>query len=425
MRIRKNLHRMLQLVFITLLLVQPVLAEEKKKGVSKATYDTLQKVNQLLDDGKDAQAIVQLEGLLIKVQEKPYELAIVQQQLSFTYLNVDNYRKSMTAAKASLDTRELPDAAQHNLYWLLGQLLYQEEQYAESIEYSQRWVSVQASLAEKAKGQLLIGRAHYNLKQYTPAARFVEKAIHHAKPAPFDWNKVLLAIYMDSQQYRKAEKLLLSMINTQPKEEIWWQYLMSVYFELGKEKKALSALSVADKIFDLTFQDTERLMQMYDYVGMPYKAANMMQRGLDEKQQKPTHKNLRRLAQYWLNAREYTKAIEVLTRAAKLSKVGKDDLLIAQLYMEQSEWKKSVVAFEEALRKGGLTQPAKTQYLLGMAAYNAKLDETAKKAFESAGESQKYESRVDYWLKKISQREAVSMRKVQAQKTEENQPKAS
>lgn len=412
--------RLFQLLLIGFFSLSSAVAEEKK-GVTQGTYEALQEINKLLDSDKNKQAIRKLETLSAEVKDNAYEYAIVQQQLAYSYLNVDNYSKAYRAGEKALATNELPKKAFHSMNWMMAQLAFQESNYKGALKYTKRWLDQEPETKEKGKGEFLMGRTHYRLKKYSTAAKYIEAAMKRTRTPSMDMHKVLLAVYMEGKKYSKAEKLLIKMVNREPKQELWWQYLIGVYLEQNKEQKALSALVVADKYYNLEFKDVKRMMQLYDYVGLPYKAAQTMQKSLDGKQQKTNYKNLRRLAQYWLNSREYSKAIEILTDSAKLAKNGKDHLLIAHLYMEKLEWDKAVKSLQIALRKGGLKKYSKTQYLLGIAAYNSKQNDIAKKAFEKAAKSPSYEKKVGYWLTKISEKEAQQNQKTIAESQESTQ----
>ncbi|WP_319380861.1 tetratricopeptide repeat protein [Thiomicrorhabdus sp.] len=372
-----------------------------EKGLSPSVYEHLQNAMALSKSGENRQAISSLKALLGEIDKEPYAKAIVEQQLAYAYLKTDNYSKARAFGRSALNSGELPPEAVHGLHWLLAQLAFQQDDYSETIRYAGLWVENESS-GKVGKGLFLIGYSYYHLDQYRNAASRFEAAIKSEKSPPVDWQKLLLASYMQSKNYAKAEGLLRSLIERQPKTLLWWEYLVGIYLQRDKEDKALAALVLAYNHHRLKSEDVMRMVQLFDYRGIPFKAAELMQKSIDEGRFSASYKNLQLLGQLWLNARERKKALETLTKAAALSKKGRDDLLIGRLHMENGQWKEAVGAFRRALSKGGLKDRARTKLFLGITAYYDGQFKLARTSLTSAGKVPALRKEADYWLAKLA-----------------------
>jgi len=107
------------------------------------------------------------------------------------------------------------------------------------------------------------------------------------------------------------------------------------------------------------------------------------------------------LGNCWIAAREYAKAVVPLERAAELSPSGDLYVRLAQVEVQREDWQRATTALEHAIEKGGLSNPANAELLLGIAFYSrAKLEE-AKAWFERAASDETYRAQAEGWLKQI------------------------
>ena len=91
-----------------------------------------------------------------------------------------------------------------------------------------------------------------------------------------------------------------------------------------------------------------------------------------------------KIANAWLAAREYTKALEPMQRAFDLSSDANIGARISDIHLQRNDWVAAESAAQKALAKGGLQNAGGVKLNLGIALYNQnKLDE-ARAAFEQA-----------------------------------------
>jgi tetratricopeptide (TPR) repeat protein len=257
-----------------------------------------------------------------------------------------------------------------------------------------------------AKAHFLAGFSYYQLKQPRAAEKHLEQAIALVKKIPDDWRRVLLAVYLDGKQYRKAETVLHSLIQSEPDNRSWWSYLVLAYLEQDKEDKALAALVLAHHRSRLDTDDLMRIVQLYSSNGIPEKAARLLQNWLKAGRLEATPKTYKLQFELWHFACERGPALQALEKAASLADNGEDYYLLGCLHFERNQWQQARHALQRALQHG-VKEKAKAQYLLGVAAYNCGDPHTAQQAFEKASKNPQLGKVVAYWSDKLQDRSAT------------------
>lgn len=387
------------IITLTLALCSMPLVYAEEKALSRSTYQSLIQIEKQLDKNPTL-AVQQLKTVLINVKQKPYDKAIVEQQLAYAFLSIEDYSAAYEMANSAVKSNQLPEKISHQLYWLLAQLSYQLKRYAEVPTFAKQGLSSKTP-QQQAQAYYLMGSSQYQLKNLKQAIQYLETAIKKAQSVPLEWQKLLLASYMEIKHYRKAEKILHRLVVKDSTDPTWWQYLISIYLEMEREDKALATLILAGYKSKLDEKNITRLMQLYNFNNLPYKAAIVLQKQLEGNEKTKSYKNLKLLAQLWMAARERTEALRVYTQAAAMSPSGKDDLIIGQLYMELGDWQSSVKAFNRAIKKGGIKNTEHVRFLAGVAAYYSKEYKSSRNNFKKLQQSPIYREQASYWLAKL------------------------
>ena len=109
------------------------------------------------------------------------------------------------------------------------------------------------------------------------------------------------------------------------------------------------------------------LGQLLVQIGIPYRAGRILSTAIERKEVTPDAGYYSFLAEAWIVAREYARAIEPLTAAAIRSDTGSLYVRVAQLHAQLEDWKGAVGALRSALDKGRLENPGDAYLLLGVA----------------------------------------------------------
>lgn len=370
-------------------------------SLSRGTRLKLQEASRLAEAGRAREAIRRLQQMEGALQEKEDELAMVRQCLVYAHMAAEEPAIARDIAVKALKGGQLPAEAAHALTWLTAQIAYQLEDYHACIHYAEQWIAAEPS--PSAKAHFLAGFSYYRLKQPRAAEEHLEHAIALVKQIPDDWRRVLLAVYLDGKQYRKAESVLHALIEREPDNRSWWNDLLVVYLEQDKEDKALAALVLAHHRSRLDTEDLMRIVQLYSSNGIPEKAARLLQDWLNVGRLEATHKTLRLQFELWHLACEHGAALQALEKAASLTNSGEDYFLLGRLHFERSQWQKARHALQRALRHG-VKEKTKAQYLLGVAAFNCGDPHTAQRAFEKASKNPELGKFVAYWSDRLQDR---------------------
>jgi len=113
---------------------------------------------------------------------------------------------------------------------------------------------------------------------------------------------------------------------------------------------------------------------------------------------KADERNLRLLSQAWYTAREDEKSIPPLEQAAKLAEDGELYIRLAQSYINLQKWSEAAKAIEQGLKVGNVNREDQAEIMLGMALFNQKKYDLARKAFEKALPDQRSRHTAQQWI---------------------------
>jgi len=211
-----------------------------------------------------------------------------------------------------------------------------------------------------------------------------------------NWWQLLNFLYYEQENVPKTIETLQILVRDFPKRDYWIR-LSGMYGQEGQEANQLHTLQAAyagdylEKETDFTNR-AGLLMQEE----VPYKAAKVMEHGLEEEIIERSSKNLRSLGQAWQMAQEVDKAIPVLEEAAKLSDEGRIFDQLSYVYLEADRYKDCIRSANGALDKGGLRKKQSTYFVRGLCLYNDDKLNDARKSFVSCrNESRREEDKTN------------------------------
>ncbi len=364
--------------------------------VSEYAYKKLEQAHEALAAERYDEASELIEQLAHHRGLNSHERALIEQTRGYIASARERYAEAAAAFERCLALEALPDGAQLNTQYNLAQLYLAMERFDDAIRTLEDWFSRAENPAPSA--YYLLAAAYMQSGKNDLALEPARKAVEGSKDPKEPWLQLLLALYLERKDYPRARGLLEQLAVRFPKKTYWLQ-LSAVYAELGREKDALAAMQVAyqRKLLD---KDSElrNLARMYLYHEIPYRAAKVLEEGLDDGIVEPDAKAWELLADAWLSAREYDKAVGPLERAAKFSDDGKFYLRLGRLHMERQEWSEAVASIESALAKKTLDERGKAWVLLGIARLSAGDREGARKALEKARGFDDASDEADRWL---------------------------
>ncbi len=368
---------------------------EKAPSVSPYVYKKLTQVEKQINQKAYRRAEQTLKSLSGSLEG--YEKAVVLRSLSSVYALQEKYSQAARLLEQALNLNVLPEKQALQARLNLAQLYMVVKQFSKAVKILRPVLAGNQSLDTETHAML--ANAYVQLKQYRKALPHIQQAIRQSKKPPETWYQMNLALYYELNQYKAAARLLEKLLQRYPDKKTYWTQLVSVYQQLRQYKKAVSINYLMYQSKQLNSEkEILDLVNLFVYVGAPYKGGRILQQGFRSGTVRQTAKNWETLANAWQQARESDLALAALNKASKLSGKGKLYLQLAQIYIEQENWTKAIDAARQALQKGGLKDPGQAHVLLGISHYESKHYPEAIKAFQSAARYRKHKKTASQWL---------------------------
>ena len=408
------------LVAVSLLVFAGVVDAKEKKEEKKKQYTMTEPVAKKLTVAQEAiaeeqlaiaiEALAPLEKKADKGRLSDHERAQIYRFLSIIAVSQERYEDSLAYMQKALDEDALPDTTKFGLMYNMAQLYLAIEKYPEAVKALKRWF--RASDTRTSQAYYLLAIAYYQQSMYEKALRPAKKAVDIAEKPTQSWLQMLVALYLQDDRYADAAPHVEVLVSNFPKKSYYTQ-LAAIYNQLGEEQKALAVNQLAyEQGFLTEDREIRRLGEMYLYHGLPYRAAKVIEKALEEGSVETNEKSLELLANSWLLAREPDRAVDPLIQAAELAEKGNIYVRLGQVYLEREEWEPAA----EALSKGidrGVDKEGDAHLLLGITYYNQKKLKSARRAFREARNFEQSRDPANQWIQMLDRDEKRAAQEAQ------------
>jgi hypothetical protein len=384
--------------------------ERKRKrtpALGARVYSQLARAQEMADAGDINGGLEILDQVKSKSSSlNSYEIAMLHNFYGFIYYNNEQTDLAIKAFEQVVEQDPIPESLEKGTLFSLAQLSMANGNYGKTIAFLDRWDLVHEGPLP-LNNNVLRAQASYQSKDYKSAAQFIESVIVQAaneeKEPEESWYILQRAVYFELKDNKKVTEILEQMVRLFNKPEYWLQ-LAGMYGELEQEDKQLAVMEAAyQQGFVTQKSELMTLSQIYYFNGLPYKAAQVLSKGIEQKLIEKNTKNLKFLAQSWQGAKEADKAIKVLNQLASITDDGNADLTIAEIYLQLGKSALVIQHAEKAVVRGKLTNPGNAYLALGMANVNLKQFDAAIDAFTSAKEIKSAQRMATQWLKFVEQ----------------------
>lgn len=381
---------LLMLAILFIVNVTVVHAATVTETLSQSVYKKLKQAETVLDAKAYDQALKMVRYLRSNGKLTQYEASQVWNLEAYIHYLKEDYEPAIAAYHEVLKYDGLAEAVVQSTLKTVAQLHFIREEYKPAVAAINRLL---AKLDDPDSSlYMLQGQAYYQLKEYnkalTPIKKAVEKERAAGKAPKENWLLLLRAIYYEKKDYKNMVSVLKEVIQYYPKDTYLYT-LAAIYSELGATDKQMALTEV---LFEKGYISGEKhainLANLYLLHNLPYKAAQLLQREMANKQLEANERNLRLLSQAWYQAREDEKAIPPMKLAAELSQDGDLYIRLAQSHINLEHWAEAAEAIQQGLKKGQITKPNTAQIMLGTAFFNLKKMKQARDAFSSVAKSE-------------------------------------
>ncbi|HTQ98723.1 MAG TPA: tetratricopeptide repeat protein [Candidatus Acidoferrum sp.] len=344
--------------------------EDPATEIGAQTGKILQKASELINANQMAQARAALADLKLD-KLSPHERAIVEQMNVQMDVSEEKFPSARQHMQAAIDSGGLNDKEIADGRYFIAQTFVQEEKWAEGAKGIEEWLKT----AAKPNGNVyyLLAVCYYQLEKLDQAIPNAKKAVDMMEKMQEGWLQLYGSLLINKERYKDALPVIERLVNAFPQKKQYWMQLSSIYGQTEDLKNALVSMQLANDLNLLTegaeYQRMADLMMAQD---MPYNAATVVSKAIDDKKINPDTKTWQFLGNAYVAAREYKKALPFLERAAQGAENGNEFVRLGQVNMQLNQWDAAVSALEKALNKGGLRDAGEVQLDIGISLFSAK-----------------------------------------------------
>lgn len=394
---------------LLLLCLYPVLSlaaetatEQGKLAVSPEVLAEFQAIEALSAQSNYAEAARKAEALLLQLKDEPAARALLLRNMASLYGLQKHYLHAASLLEQSLALRALPSEEARRAQLELSQYYLAAENYPRAASTLAEWIRQAPS--PKPEQYLLLAELCLRLHQPTEATRVLEELITRAPEPKAEWYQQLLGLHHEQHQLEHCIRVLDELLQRHPDNALYWQQLAGIYQEAGQVSRVLAVQQLMyTRGLLRSEKDIVQLAQVLRYQGLPNRAAEILQREIDNGGIANSPGNLGLLADTWTEARELRKAAAALEASAALARTGETLHRLGQLYSELHDWGRARQALAQALSRGGLKNPGGAYLLLGMAYYRLNAKHEARTAFLQAQGTPAISHTAQQWLAHIDQ----------------------
>lgn len=372
--------------------------------ISTAVYERLEEAQVCLDEGDIECANRVLERLSNNDNLNNYEIAQIWNFRAFVYFEQDNVEGAIDAYERILEIphADMPDGMIGQTTRNLATLYIQAEDYPRGLATFEDYMAL-PFVEPNEDDYVLLAQIHYSMENYAEGIPPIQQAIRMANDkgeiGEEGWYQLLYVFYFNLEQTDRVIETLEFMVENWTKRE----WMLALAGQLSGQDRRTETLTLYEAAYDAGFltRGTEwvQLANLHLDAGAPYKAAVLLEQGLNDGTIESTEPNWRLLAQSWQMAKEDERALPAFRRAAMLADDGNTDRMLAQSLARLARWEECAEATRAALDKGGLDRTDYIYMQLGQCLFNLKRFDEARTAFQAAARDERRSADARNWIR--------------------------
>ena len=336
----------------------------------------------------------------------PFERSKVEQILftaAYGQGRLDDAREYLERAigAGGLDAQQVAQARYQR-----AQLLMQQERWVEGEAAIEDWLA--ANPQHNAAADYLLAVARYQADDFDGALAPARAAVERMEQPQESWLSLLLALHLQGERYRDAVPLLQQLIVIAPAKKSYWLQLSSVYGQLEDYANSAAIMQLAHNA-GLVTEDAElrRFADLLLFTHQPQRAAAVLDEAIAKGSVTLDDQLYEKLANSWLEAGEFDKAVQPLERAAELATTGKLYVRLGEVHLQREDWAAAAAALDRSIAKGGLGDAGEARFLMGVALFEQHRYPEARAWFEQARESLQYRGSAERYIAMIGSQTAA------------------
>lgn len=322
------------------------------RGLPGPLYATLERARILLRDERPDQAL----KLLARAERQARgddARAVVLQTRGYAEMDLERLSAAARSFQAALELDALPAEHRANLRYNLASLLARLGRPREAIRRLERALDLAGEAPVDPDVRLLLARLYIEVERYSkvpPLLKGMAREFRAAKDRERVY-RLLVVAHSASGHYAAAVTVLESLLSDFPRRKEYWLRLADGYLSLGREARALAALEAAHGQGLLERGGELRsLAGLHLRQGIPYRGAEVLERGLNDGRLDPSIETLRMLVQAWGMARERDREIGALERlVSRFPGESRAAIRLARLFLQADAPERALEVIDPAL----------------------------------------------------------------------------
>jgi tetratricopeptide (TPR) repeat protein len=376
------------LVASAALVSAPASAAEKQQQPSAKLAKPLHDAQEDIKAKKWSDAITKLKEADAMGGKTPYDQHVINDFLSFAYINTQNYAEAAKALEAELDDGITSESEKPQKTRAITELNYQLKNYDKVIDYGNRALKN----GDDERMRILVGQAYYLKGDFKDSLKFEESTIDAQIKAGQTPKKDTLLLFYSSCQKMKDDpcqtRAMEKLVQYYPEPDYWSQLLFNLRAQISNsDADTLQTYRLMTEVDVLkTPGDYNEMAQLALEAGSPGEAQSVLEKGFSKNvfSDKLTEDRNKRLLENAKKAAATDQAtLPKLVQEADASSSGAKNVGVGIAYLGYGQYDKAADEINKGLTKGGVKDEAQARLLLGIAQLKGGHKDDAVKTFHA------------------------------------------
>ncbi|NNE06515.1 MAG: tetratricopeptide repeat protein [Xanthomonadales bacterium] len=379
------------------------------KPLDEQTWKRMNDVYEDIGDENYDIAYEKLTSMAERARGGDYLKAIIQQLIGQVQWARENYDAALKGFEDAVRLNALPDNTHYSLMYQIAQLYYMKERYNDALKSLDVWFCKAPAEKIKSSAYVLKASIFAAKEDWRNVIPSIEQAIGMEDEPKEAWYNLKLASHLELDQKPQARDTLKILIKHWPNKKIYWIQLSNIYFQLENDPEALAVSALAYKKNLLDKQaDFLYLSNLYSVREVPYKAAAVLQDGIERGIVEATEKHWTMIADAWYSAEEMENALAAYVEAGAAADDGDIDLRRGYILIDMERWEDARDALKMAIEKGGINerQEGEAHLMVGMAEFSLGNYDDASAAWGRAMRFDRSKKAAEQWMAHLREERA-------------------
>lgn len=396
-------------VALAALPVSVALGAEKQQQPSAKLAKPLHEAQEDIKAKKWSEAIGKLKEADGTGGKTQYDQHVINDFLSFAYINTQDYADAAKALEAELDDGITTEQEKPQKTRAIAEINYQLKNYDKVIDYGNRALKFN----EDDRMRTLVGQAYYLKGDFKGAQKFQDGVIDSEIKAGTTPKKEQLLLYYSACQKNNdnvcATKAMERLVQYYPEPDYWGQLLYNVRAQItNNDADTLQTYRLMLDVDVLkTSGDYNEMAQLALEAGSPGEAATALQKGFSKgnvfTDKLTSDRNNRLLENAKKQAASDQASLPKLQQEADAAPQGAKNVGVGLAFLGYGQYDKAADELSKGLEKGGVKDEAQARLLLGIAQLKAGQKDAAIKSFHAVKGDPVLERLASLWTLRAKQ----------------------